>query len=316
VTLSMGIIGCGSHALHHAQNYGGDFETHGVWDPKRSAMRRFGGKKYPTLEALLADEKIVAVSICSPDKHHLGQTEMALAAGKHVFCEKPFLVPGEDIARLEAAFAIAEEKKLAITSCHPRRFDRPIEWLQQWLRKNSPARFGAVISFEYDFSYHAPTEPWKHARSLLLDHVCHEVDLMNALFGMQGFDALKLHDSFNHYHVVGKRDDGLTFSFRGTRRLRRHVYPEWCRVRFDRGEIVLDMMMGLAYQFDHNQKLVKTVPGLAIDYSGRLQKVMTDFSRQITGMAPGYLSPREMIMNATVGIVLQNAGVQHISMHG
>jgi len=92
--------------------------------------------------------------------------------------------------------------------------------------------YGKAVSFDFDFSYHKPSNEWKHTRSLLLDHLNHEVDLVNFLFGIQGFDAWKLQDGFDHYEVVGKRDDGMVFHFRGTRRLAAHTYPEWCRYNF------------------------------------------------------------------------------------
>jgi len=321
MTLFMGVIGCGTHAQHHAKHYEGNFLTYGVWDPDPEAMKQISSqKKYSSLEELLADEEIHAVMICSPDEYHLDQIEMALKAGKHVFCEKPLLVPGQDMARLEAAFDLATEKKLAVTSCHPRRYDQPFAWLGYGLRGNQGyvafnARFGNVVSFDFDFSYHAPSNEWKHTRSLLLDHLNHEVDLMNALFGIQGFDAWKLHDGFDHYDVVGKRDDGITFRFRGTRRLNEHVYPEWCRVRFERGEVVLDMMMGVGYILDHDRKTTETIPNLGIDYEGRLKKVMENFGDvQINWGQSGYLSRSEMLMNTEAGILLQNEGVQRINV--
>ncbi len=317
--LNMGIIGCGTHAKHHAENYGDNFLTFGVWDPNAEAMEKINGKKYETLEALLAEKQIHAVMICSPDEHHLTQIELALAAGKHVFCEKPLMIPGQDLARLKAAFDLAKGKELVLTSCHPRRFDRPISWLRDRVYPERdipgfPAKFGRVVSFDFDFSYHTPSNEWKHTRSLLLDHLNHEVDLMNALFGIQGFDAWKLHDGFDHYDVVGKRDDGITFRFRGTRRLKEHNYPEWCRVRFERGEVVMDMMMGLAYVLDHNKKTTETVVNLAIDYEGRLKKVMHDFSGNIRDDHVGYLTPAEMLMNTEAGIVLQKEGIQRINV--
>lgn len=321
MTILIGIIGCGTHAQHHANHFADDFAVGGVWDPDHEAMSQISGTKFQTLRDLLAQKGIEAVMIGSPDEFHLDQIEMALEAGKHVFCEKPLLVPGQDISRLEAAFDVAKEKNLVLTSCHPRRYDRPIWWLRGKVSPESgnPVfvnRFGKVVSFEFDFSYHEPSNQWKHTRSLLLDHLNHEIDLMNCLFGIQGFDAWKLHDGFDHYDVVGKRDDGITFHLQGTRRLKSHIYPEWCRVRFERGEVALDMMMGLAHISDHDKKVIETVPDLSIDYDGRLQKVMHDFHGTINDDHLGYLSRQEMLMNTEAGIVMQNDGIQRINIRG
>jgi len=321
VTLFMGIIGCGRHAKHHAENYGDDFVTYGVWDPNADAMESIESKeKFTSPGALLAAEYVQAVLICSPDEFHLEQIGMALAAGKHVYCEKPLLVPGQDLAQLESLFDMAREKKLVLTSCHPRRFDRPFVWLKKKLHKSlnlDPYQilYGKVVGFDFDFSYHKPSNTWKHTRSLLLDHLNHEVDLLNFLFGIQGFDAWKLQDSFDHYEVVGKRDDGIAFHFRGTRRLEGHHYPEWCRVRFERAEIELDMMRGIANIHDHDMKQVITEPDLAIDYDGRLRRAMGSFYREIerAGERPP-LTRSELLMNTEVGIILQNEGVQRVSV--
>lgn len=322
MTVGLGLIGCGTHARHHAANCGSMASVIAIWDPDPDAMNKLPGvTQHDSLESLLENEWCSAVLICSPDEYHLEQIEMALRAGKHVFCEKPLMVPGQEIERLEAAFALARSKKLVLTSCHPRRYDRPIWWLHDKvsLRSENPVfieRFGRVVSFDFDFSYHKPSNRWKHDRSLLLDHLNHEVDLMNCLFDIQGFDAWKLHDAFDRYEVVGRRDDGIAFHFSGTRRLEEHTYPEWCRVRFERGEVELDMMQGIARIIDHDNKSVETVPDLSISYDDRLRRVMTDFADcQITWGQTGYLSEAEMLMNTEAGIVLAaNEGIQRINV--
>ena len=312
--INLGIIGCGGHAQHHAKHCGQHFCVRGSWDPNPEMMKKVVGLKYPHLEGLLADGEINAVMICSPDEYHLAQIEMALAAGKHVFCEKPLLVPGQDMVQLEAAFDLAKKKKLALTSCHPRRYDRPVMWMNDKLNSDFLGQFGKVLSIAFDFSYHKPSNEWKNGRSLLLDHLNHEVDLMNFLFGIQGFEAIKLFDSFDRYVVAGKRDDGITFHFMGTRRLDSSKYPEWCTIRFERGEVRLDMLMGVAYIVDHEKGTTTTVPKLEIDYEGRLEKVMDDFGGQIMHGRAGYLSRHEMLMNTEAGIALQNEGIQRINV--
>lgn len=44
---------------------------------------------YPTSEALAADPDIDVLHVCTPNHLHVPLTEAALAAGKHVVCEKP-----------------------------------------------------------------------------------------------------------------------------------------------------------------------------------------------------------------------------------
>src|SRR5215475_2359214 len=44
----------------------------------------------PSYEAVLKDPKIDAVVLATPVSGHLQQIQAAAAAGKHVYCEKPF----------------------------------------------------------------------------------------------------------------------------------------------------------------------------------------------------------------------------------
>ena len=60
---------------------------------------------YPSLEALLADERVRVVHVTSPNDLHVSQTEAVLRAGKHVVCEKPLAMTAEASAGLVALAA-------------------------------------------------------------------------------------------------------------------------------------------------------------------------------------------------------------------
>src|SRR3972149_6723880 len=44
---------------------------------------------YESFEAMLADERVDVVHLTTPNHLHFDQARAALAAGKHVICEKP-----------------------------------------------------------------------------------------------------------------------------------------------------------------------------------------------------------------------------------
>jgi predicted dehydrogenase len=60
---------------------------------------------YPSLEALLADPRVEVVHVTSPNDLHVAQTMAALAAGKHVICEKPLAMTAEESSVLVAEAA-------------------------------------------------------------------------------------------------------------------------------------------------------------------------------------------------------------------
>jgi len=61
----------------------------------------------PSYEALLADPAVEAVVLATPHSLHAAQVIAAAAAGKHVFCEKPFALTAADAAAAVAATARA-----------------------------------------------------------------------------------------------------------------------------------------------------------------------------------------------------------------
>jgi predicted dehydrogenase len=56
--------------------------------PERAAQKRLG-RVHESLDALLRDDRVDVVHIATPNDLHAPQTKQALAAGKHVVCEKP-----------------------------------------------------------------------------------------------------------------------------------------------------------------------------------------------------------------------------------
>ena len=71
-----------------------------------SAPRRWAFSFYPTLGAAIANESFDAVHIATPNHLHAPLAREAIAAGKHVICEKPLAM---DAAEGEAMLRLAEE---------------------------------------------------------------------------------------------------------------------------------------------------------------------------------------------------------------
>ena len=68
---------------------------------------------YPDLDAVLADDAVDVVHICTPNSLHAGQAAAALRAGKHVICEKPIATSLADAQSL-ASVAAEMERMLAV----------------------------------------------------------------------------------------------------------------------------------------------------------------------------------------------------------
>jgi predicted dehydrogenase len=309
--MKYGIIGCGKHALHSHALPGKDIiglALGAVFDVSQQSMGRFEEEygeqidKYTEIRPFLESD-VDAVLIGSPDEFHFSSLVEAVGAGKHVFVEKPLATTIADVDGLKPILEKANDRGLVVSSCHPRRLDPPFLWLYNRIAEFE-GKMGKPISFHFDFSYHKPSKEWKHDRGLLLDHLNHEIDFLHFLFGHEEFEAHRLNDQHDAYHVVGVRSDGLSFNFEGTRKLEAKTYPEFTRIRFERGEVYLDSHKGSAiiHNHDHDASVVIGVP--RTDYELRGRRTLENFVKAIRREEPCYLTRDDLYVNTAASVIL------------
>jgi len=306
------MIGCGEHALRShalpAQKIRG-LTLVGVCDPNETSLDVFVGALDHAVipmseEEALGDPNIDAVVIASPDRFHAGSLLRAVQAGKHVLCEKPLDVEFDELEQFKTSLIEADSRGLVVTSCHPRRMDPPYMWIQ-FMIPMLRHRFGSVLSISLDFSYHRPSKVGLH-KGLLIDHINHELDTVNFLLGYNPTWMRQVCDSETHYQAVGCRQDGVMLIFEGTRRLNEITYPEFVRIRFERGDIWCDCNYGVVTINDHDTGELETNETLmpCTDYETRFLRVMQNFVDTIRGEGSNYLSPRDLIDNTSIGVTL------------
>lgn len=97
----------------------------------QKAAEKFGIPKYTTnYHDVLNDPEIQAVSIATPNKYHLQPALDALAAGKHVLCEKPLAMNGAESKRIvEAVQASGKLFQVALQF----RFGGPMRFMKDYI---------------------------------------------------------------------------------------------------------------------------------------------------------------------------------------
>lgn len=121
--IKIGIVGTGYIGNVHGRIYSREerAEIAALFDiiPERAekTAKSIGGKVCSSREELL--DNCDAVLVCAPNKTHTEIASAAVAAGKHVFCEKPFSIGVEDAGKL---LEIAEAGKGVFQVGHNRRY--------------------------------------------------------------------------------------------------------------------------------------------------------------------------------------------------
>jgi predicted dehydrogenase len=186
--------------------------------PQKSeaAARRWGYEKaYATLDELLADTNVQAVHVNTPNRLHLPQTLAALAAGKHVLCEKPL---GMDSAESGQLVTVANaHPHLATGVNYNNRFYALCQEARERVVSGSMGRLfhitGSVtqdwLLYDTDYNWRVLREEQGELRALA-DIGSHWLDLIHFITGLE-IEAVCA--DFTTVHPVRQRPLGEVETF-------------------------------------------------------------------------------------------------------
>lgn len=135
--LKVGIIGAGRIGKVHAESiskYVKGAEVKAIADPfineatKTWALEMGIKEVYTDYHEILNDKEIDAVLICSSTDTHSKISLEAIAANKHIFCEKPI---DHDVERIKEVIAALEKSKVKYQVGFNRRFDHNFKAVKQ-----------------------------------------------------------------------------------------------------------------------------------------------------------------------------------------
>lgn len=195
----IGIIGCGKIAqVRHIPEYAQhkDAKLVGFYDinQERAAAlaEKYGGTAYATVEELLANPEIDAVSVCAANFAHAELTIAALNAGKHVLCEKPMAIT---LAECEAMVEAAKKNGKFLMIGHNQRLAKAHAMARKLI---VDGLIGDIVTFRTTFGHGGP-ETWsvdpglntwffdktRAAMGAMADLGIHKTDLIQFLTGQQ-----------------------------------------------------------------------------------------------------------------------------------
>lgn len=191
--VKFGIIGCGVAANFHVRaiNNFEDAELYGVYDKNEVNAKRIaqeqGVKVFSSIEEMLQDENIDAVTICTPSGLHAQQALMAIKAKKHVLIEKPLATTEEDALKV-----VKEAEKCGVTVdvVAQLRLSKSVRRIKRALNEG---RLGKLTLVELQMVYFRSDEyyrvaPWRGTFEMdgggaMMNQGIHGMDLLLYLFG-------------------------------------------------------------------------------------------------------------------------------------
>lgn len=142
-----GIIGPGGIGAVHAdalRRLGVEISGVAASSPEtsqRHAERLGVADAYPTAEALIANDRVDVVHVCTPNAQHMPQCRAALLAGKHVVSEKPLATSAADAAEL---LQLAETAGVLHVVCHNYRYYPMVQALRELVARAELGRLNAI----------------------------------------------------------------------------------------------------------------------------------------------------------------------------
>lgn len=137
--LRVGILGCGPIAqFAHFESAvkARNADLHAICDVAGDLVQRMGdtyqpARRYHDYDAMLDDPDVDAVIVATSDGFHVPASLKALAAGKHVLCEKPIATSVEEVEGLAAAVRTSGK---CLQIGHMKRFDPGLEAARDFVR--------------------------------------------------------------------------------------------------------------------------------------------------------------------------------------
>jgi len=182
-----GIIGCGGIGRWHAKSLVSIPGTtlSGVTDTdaaaRDQAAQSFGARVFDSADAMLRDDAIDVVSICTPPASHAPLITAAADAGKHVLVEKPLAL---DLSEADRAVAACASRNVHLGVVHQQRGRSATRALHRLIVDGELGQplMAAAIHTWFRTDSQLDEDAWRGdvaaGGGVLLDQAIHAIDLL------------------------------------------------------------------------------------------------------------------------------------------
>jgi myo-inositol 2-dehydrogenase/D-chiro-inositol 1-dehydrogenase len=251
--IGIGLAGVGGIGHVHAANLAAGVpgaRLARVADSSASALRRIG-QLYEVPSSrfygdLLDDPRVDAVVIATPPATHPEMVQLATAAGKHVFCEKPLAL---DIESAEAGLSAAKRAGVVLQVGFHRRFDADYMLAKSLIARGELGRIYGFFDSMRDMEPPLSAEMSGAQQALLHDAACHDLDAARWLVGeVDEITTFGANLASEPLRAVGQVDHAITV------------------LRFENGSLgTIDNTLASGYGFDCKCEIVGSEGTVRID---------------------------------------------------
>lgn len=170
-------IGCGHWGKNLARNFaqlGALVAISDGHEPTASRISAEHGVPALSFDAVLADRNIDAIALATPAVAHATMALQALAAGKHVFVEKPLALAPADAERVIAAAAAADRVLMV---------GHLLQYSPIFLALRDLVRGGELGTLQYLYSNRLSLGKFRTEENVLWSFAPHDISMLLALVG-------------------------------------------------------------------------------------------------------------------------------------
>jgi UDP-N-acetylglucosamine 3-dehydrogenase len=181
--IKVAVIGLGNMGKHHARNYFeiSEAELVAVCDVQESVAQQyaeqFACKAYTSIETMLQEEDMDALSITAPTVFHYDIAKICLQYNVSLLIEKPIC---ESVEKAEEIISIAKQKNLTLMVGHIERFNPAVQKLKELIDAGELGKVTSLISRRVGV-FPAQIKD----TNVIIDLAVHDIDIMSSLLEKQ-----------------------------------------------------------------------------------------------------------------------------------
>jgi predicted dehydrogenase len=186
-SLRVAVVGCGHWGPNHIRNFKALSGVAVTWavdkDPQRRAYVSSQFEHLTTtddVDEMLSDKSVTAVVVATPTANHYEICMKAIAAGKHVLCEKPLATTSLDCEQL---MDLAAQQGVVLMVGHVFLFNGGILKLKELISFNDLGRL------YYASAVRTNLGPIRDDVNASVDLASHDISIFNFLFGSAPISA-------------------------------------------------------------------------------------------------------------------------------